>query len=358
MSSIRHHNNPIHWLQKNLSDNLLIYTLIIMFLGVIVGYYYPTIKILSSYTTYIVIGMIYPMMVNMSIESVNQIKSHKKPMLEALIINFIWAPLLFWLLSSFFVEEPSIRIGLMFLAFAPASSMGLGYLGLSEGNILLGAMIVVGAFLLSLIVYPLIGPVIANGASISVSSIMILKSLLVILILPLVLGILTRYLIIHKSGIKGFKAYKPYFSTVTLILLYLLMFVIFSSKALLLVKKWSIILEIIPVAITFYLLTIGFAIILNKYIFHFSYEQHQAIIFTSASKNVALSIAILLSVFNQDGLLMSVAPAVIALIQAPTLMLYLKYKDRIKAFFGEVIAEIEEEIHVIEEDLKELEEKL
>jgi len=53
-------------------------------------------------------------------------------LLIALFLNFIYAPLFIFALSSIFISDPQITLALMLLAIAPSSSMGLGYIGLAE----------------------------------------------------------------------------------------------------------------------------------------------------------------------------------------------------------------------------------
>lgn len=64
---------------------------------------------------------------------------------------------------------------------------------------------------------------------------------------------------------------KPYFSAVTLIALYLLIFIIFAAKAPLILKNSSDILLLFPVAILFYGITVLLVLIINKKILKFEY---------------------------------------------------------------------------------------
>ncbi|WP_425277385.1 hypothetical protein [Staphylothermus marinus] len=64
------------------------------------------------------------------------------------------------------------------------------------------------------------------------------------MITPLILGILTREIIEKKHGIKKFIELKPYFSTITLTGLYILLYLIFASKAKLVIAQYGYIITI------------------------------------------------------------------------------------------------------------------
>ena len=322
----------IHKIKNKLSKNMIWYTLAVITGGVFLGHFF-NLKFLSKFIIPIVFTMIYPMMVNLSLSSLRKIRGSAKPLIEALILNFIYAPLFMWFLTSIFVPNPEIKLALMMLSIAPASSMGLGYIGLAEGHMLSGAIIVAFAFLASIFVYPFLGHYFALGANIPVPLSLILKNLLIILVLPLLLGIITREYIEKKHGKEKFAKVKAYFSTTTLLFLYILIFVIFASKANLILKNYVDIFLLLPVAIFFYGVTVLFTLWMNKQVFSFEYGHHQSVVFTSVSKNVALTIAILVSVFGKKGQYLAVFPAIMSLFQAPFLMIYLKFSHRIKHWF-------------------------
>ncbi len=319
-------------IKANLSKNILLYTLTIMLLGVSLGYFFD-LKFLSKFIISVVFIMIYPMMINLSLTSLKQTKGLGKPVAEALILNFIVAPLLMWFLAWLFRLSPDITLSLMLLSIAPASSMGLGYIGLSKGHMLSGTIIVAFAFLLSVFVYPVLGHYFALGGNIQVPFSLITKNLLFILVLPLVLGILTREYIERRHGAEKFLKAKLYFSVTTLASLYLLMFIIFASKAKLILQNYQNIFLLFPVALFFYGAIVLVILFLNKKVFKFEYGYHQSVVFTAVSKNIALTIAILVSVFGEKGQYLAVFPAIMSLFQAPFLMIYLKSSKKIRHWF-------------------------
>ena len=334
-SKIMNNRKGIERYQQNLSKNMLWYTLIVMVAGILTGYFFPEAKQLSKFILPTVFIMIYPMMVSISLQNLKKMRGSVKPLYMSLILNFIYAPIMFYLLSKIFISDPLITLGLMLLSVAPASSMGLGYLGISEGHMVSGAIIVTIEFILAIILYPIFGVWFASNASINIAPNLILKNLLYVLIIPLILGVGTREYIEHKANAPQVykKKFKPYFGSITLTALYFLMFSIFASKASLIVKNYMTILMIAPVALLFYGISLFIFPFINRDIVKMDYGKHQAVVFTSVSKNVALSIAILVSVFGVQGQYIAIAPAIMSLFQAPSLMLYLKTKDKVHELF-------------------------
>jgi len=211
--------------------------------------------------------------------------------------------------------------------------MGLGYIGIAEGHMLTGAVIVAFAFLASIFVYPVAGHYLAMGANIPVPIRMVLKNLFVILILPFLFGITVREYIERKHGAEGFLKAKPYFSVMTLTFLYILLFVIFASKANLIIKKYMDIILLLPLAVLFYGITTLTIFFINRKILYMEYGRHQAVVFTTVSKNVALTIAVLILVFGKEGQYISVFPAIMSIFQTIFLVSYLKLSYKVKSWF-------------------------
>ena len=90
----------IDLIKTNLSQNMLLYTFIVILGGVVLGQI-VNLKFLSNLILPVVFIMIYPMMVNLSLSSLKKIKGSRKPLIEALILNFVYAPLFMWFLTSF-----------------------------------------------------------------------------------------------------------------------------------------------------------------------------------------------------------------------------------------------------------------
>ncbi len=99
-------------------------------------------------------------------------------------------------------------------------------------------------------------------------------------------------------------------------------------------KNYLDILRLLPVAILFYGITTLILLLINKKLLSFEYGHHQAVVFTTVSKNVALTIAVLVSAFGKEGQYMAVFPAIMSIFQTLFLVSYLKLSNNVKRWFG------------------------
>ena len=80
--------------------------------------------------------MIYPMMINIDLREVINVRGHAKPVGLSLLLNFGLAPVLAVLLSqAFFRGNVEYAIGLYFIALIPTSGMTAAWTGLAEGDL-------------------------------------------------------------------------------------------------------------------------------------------------------------------------------------------------------------------------------
>lgn len=140
----------------------------------------------------------------------------------------------------------------------------------------------------------------------------------------------------ERHGFRKYVELKPCFSSITLIGLYVLLYLIFACKAKLVIAHYMDIVLLAPIAALFYGIIMFLLLVFNRKVLGLEYGHHQAVVFTTASKNIALTIAILVSVFGKTGQFMAVYPAIMAVFQAPVLIMYLRYSDKIKILFKTV----------------------
>jgi len=109
--------------------------------------------------------------------------------------------------------------------------------------------------------------------------------------------------------------------------------IIFALKGKLIIEHWGTVILVAPIAICFYTTMIIIALTFNKYLAKLRYEDNQAIVFTTVSKNVALTIGLLATTFGKSGHAMAMYPAIISIFQIIFLMTYLHFSDDIKRWW-------------------------
>ena len=141
--------------QQHLNQNLAWYVAAALGLGLLLGDLSGAFldrygSSLSNATTVVVFFMIYPMMVNLQVEALGKAMRNWRALLLSLAYNFLWAPILGFLLSKVFLPDPMLAFGFMLVMVVPCSSMkpkaSIGYTGLVKGNLELATVVVAASF--------------------------------------------------------------------------------------------------------------------------------------------------------------------------------------------------------------------
>ena len=153
--------------------------------------------------------MIYPMMINIDLREVLNLRGHAKPVGLSLVVNFVVAPLIaVGLARTFFAGNPAYAVGLYFIALIPTSGMTAAWTGLANGDLesalvamavnLLVAVAVLPTYLAALI-----------PASVGFDPTALYGQLAQVVVVPMVAGTLTRRALLGRLGRDGFKRLKP-----------------------------------------------------------------------------------------------------------------------------------------------------
>jgi len=325
-------------LKNHLDKFLPVYVTFAMILGFAVGLNFDVENykgILHWLNIIVVISMIYPMMINLRLGELKNSMKQGKQLAIGLTMGLVVAPLLMWLLiylvSLFHPLNPQLELGLMLAMVVPCSSMSIAYTGFTEGNIELATIIVAFSFILAIITVPGWLWIYASSSHVSVPTMLLIVTIIEVVFVPMFFGILTRSWLIKKRGEKGFLKLKPLFPSISLIGMYIIVFLIFMEKAKLIAKKPEIVLIALVPLILYYAISLGLLTYLNRAL-GISYRDHMAITFPSVGKNEGTAMAIAMSA----GMgLMAIPPAVTPLIQIPFLIGYVKmWKKIAKMWMG------------------------
>lgn len=322
--------------QEHLNKWLLLYTSAGMFFGLLLGYFnaeWPAthLPLVGSMTTAAVFFVIYPMMVNLKVESLLKAGKNIKGLFLTTLYNFLWAPLIGALLAALFLNDPLLSLGFLLVMVVPCSSMSIAYTGLAEGDIELATVAVALSFVLAVFAVPVWMMFFASHYAVAVPMRDMLMSILTVLIAPMFLGYLTRRILVWRLGVKKFQKLLPLFPALSLFALYALVFLIFFAKATVIMEKWRLVLMLLIPNGLFVALTLLIVTWLNRRL-HLSYGEHMAVVFASTGKNNGTAIAIAATAFSP---LVAVPAATMPIFQILFLVLYLRMAPRIRHFFKE-----------------------
>jgi ACR3 family arsenite efflux pump ArsB len=338
-------------LKNNLDKYLPVYVIIAMGLGFYFGLHTNVKAHKETFhwlNVFVVIMMIYPMMINLKLSEMKLAAKQWKQLSVALIMGLVLAPILMYLfiefVGLFLPIHSQLAMGLLLAVVVPCSSMSIAYTGLTDGNLELATVIVAISFLLAIFVVPLWLKVFAAAYHVNISIWLLVITIVEVIIVPMILGLETRSILFKKMGADGFMKIRPLFPSISLIGMYLIVFLIFMEKAKLIASKPTIVLiALIPIAL-YYLVAFLIMTFVNKGI-KLSYKDHMAITFTAVGKNEGTAMAIAMAA----GMgLMAIPPAVVPILQIPFMIGYLKIAKRIEKFFGKV-SMAEEELITVKE---------
>ena len=321
-------------LKKHLNKYLPVYVITSMILGLLIGYKFAlpvkrNMHIFKTLTTISVFLIIYPMMVNLKLEALKSSLKNVKALALALIFNFVYAPLLMFGLSKLMIKSPELGFGLLLATVVPCSSMSIAYTGLSDGNIELATLIVASSFIFALFAIPFWLGIFAGGYHVVFPVWQLIQTILIVLVGPMILGYLTRKILEKKMGEKKFIKIVPLFPSVSLISMYVIVFLIMMLKAKMLIAKWTMLIWLMVPITIYFVITLILITWLNKKI-HLSYEDHMAIVYASTGKNEGTAIAIATSAFNP---ITAIPAALIPIFQITFLVGYLKLANNVKKYF-------------------------
>ena len=285
---------------------------------------------LKTLITVVVFLMIYPMMINIRLEALAKALRNLKSLGLALTYNFIWAPLFGFALSKLFLHDPEVGFGFLLVMVVPCSSMSIGYTGLAEGNLEMATVAVATSFVTAIAAIPFWLGILGGSFNVPVPMGILMNAILTVLILPMVLGYITRLLLMRWLGEKGFKRIAPLFPSITLVSMYLIIFLIFFMKAAVLVQKWQLMLWLIVPNLLFVTVTLAVVTWVDKRL-GLNYRDHMGIIFASTGKNNGTAIALATAAFSP---LVAVPAATLPIFQIIFLVGYLKLEPWVRRHFG------------------------
>lgn len=313
---------------------LIFYTLTFLSLGWILGANFSKFattnkSIFSNVIVFFVFFMIYPMMINMDWKKITKLFKEPKAILLSLLYNYLITPIIAYILMKIFLHNDELALGFMLVMMIPVSSSSIGYTGIVKGSVEVATIAQTINFLLIPILAPIYLSIIAHGSKITLPMDSILKSMFYVIILPIILGYITRLIIISKIGEKGLKKIKPLIGLITLISMLGVIFFIFFLKGHMLVSKWHLLIILGGLTIIYLIIALVFETWFNKKA-GLTYEEHMGIVFLSTGKNNGTAVAIATLAFSP---LVAIPAAILPIFQIIFMIFYVKLEDKIKKYF-------------------------
>lgn len=309
-----------------------------MALGVLIGFIFPDVgQVLDHFKIAGVslpiaaglLWMMFPVLAKVKYEEIGHFAGKGRVFSITLIMSWVVGPIIMFLLSNLLLPDmPEYRTGMILVSLAPCIAMVLIWNMLAKGSNEIAAVLVAINSLLQVLLYSFMGyfylAVVPGwfgiqGAYVQISMWEIAKSVIIFLGVPLVLGFLTRKILVRRRGKEWYdgKFIKKLSPTALIGLLYtiVLMFAMQGEK---IVSFPLDVLRIsLPLLLFFAIMWFSTFFIAKKQ--GLNYSDCATAAFTASSNNFELAIAVAVSVFG-IGSKTALATVVGPLIEVPVLI--------------------------------------
>ena len=321
-------DSKLGWIEKLLA----VWVIICIAIGLLLGKYFPDFS--QNLGIGIPIGlflMIYPAMTKIELGELKAALKSKKQVGIIVFFNYAVNPFLLYFLGLLFfkmilpyfglidpVTANYLWTGLILLGVAPCIAMVLVWTDLAKGNGPLGIVLMAWNSIIQVITTPFYIALLV-GTYVAIDIMLIGQSVLLYLGLPLILGVITRRLVIRRKSESWLnEKLIPYFNSMQLLALFFTMVVMFSLKGGVILDNPNLIWQMaIPVVLFFFLL--------YNLVYHtcrrlgYNYSDSSTMGFHCTGRNFELAIAIALTAFATMPMV-AVSTVVGPLIEIPVML--------------------------------------
>ncbi|MBN1962996.1 MAG: ACR3 family arsenite efflux transporter [Anaerolineae bacterium] len=325
--------------QLSLLDRFLpLWIFLAMAAGVLLGAIFPDIQTsfdalrIDTVSFPIAIGllwMMYPVLAKVKYEELGKLRGQWRLFGVSILQNWLIGPALMFVLAWLFLPDmPEYRTGLIIVGLARCIAMVLIWNMLAGGNNEDCAVLVALNSVFQIIMYsPLAyfyltivpGLFGADTAEVGVSMGDIAKSVFIFLGIPLVAGILTRFILVRRKGQAWYdNEFAPRLGRTAIIGLLFTIVVMFSMQGEKILAVPGDVLRIALPLLVYFAIMFALSFFMSKRM-GFAYDESATLSFTAASNNFELAIAVAVGSFgiaSSEALATVVGP----LVEVPVLI--------------------------------------
>ncbi len=247
--------------------------------------------------------MMYPALLNLQFSEIKRLKEQPKPILLTLFANWIIAPIVAALLANLFLKGyEQLMVAIILLGSSPCTAMVLVWGRLAEGNQEQNVITTSVNTITIMFLYVPVVSLLTGIQNIPINRMTLLLSALVFIGAPLILGILSKALIIRHKGEDWFhQVYRPIVGKLASAALLLTLVILFSLNGQVLIENFNLLgLVSLPLLIGF-AVVVGVNLLLTR-LFRLRYKEAIITVLIGSSSHFEIAIASAVAIYGVGSL--------------------------------------------------------
>jgi len=243
--------------------------------------------------------MMYPAMLNLQASELRKLAKNPKPIILTLVSNWIIAPFVGWGLARLFLPgNEQLMFAIILLSSSPCTAMVLvwGYLadGNQEQNVITTSLNTVTI----LIGYAPIVVLLSGISNISIDVITLIISVAIFIGIPLILGILSKKLIIKTKGEEWFKKkYIPIVGKISIFALLTTLIVLFSLNGNVMITDFNLLLLVSVPLVLGFIIVVGYNLLITRFT-KLAYKEGVITVIIGSSSHFEIAIATAIAIYG------------------------------------------------------------
>ncbi|MFX1365033.1 MAG: ACR3 family arsenite efflux transporter [Promethearchaeota archaeon] len=243
--------------------------------------------------------MMYPAMLNLQVSELKKLGKNPKPIILTIISNWLIAPFVGLLMARIFVPGyEQLIVAIILLSSSPCTAMVLVWGWMAKGN---QEQNVVNTSLNTITIifgYAPMVTLLTGIQNIPIDWVLLLVSIFIFIGLPLLLGIISKRLLISSKGENWFNdTYRPTVGKISIIALLTTLIVLFSMNGDVLINNPDLLLLVsIPLLVGFFIV-VGYNILITK-IFKLRYKEAIITVIIGSSSHFEIAIATAIAIYG------------------------------------------------------------
>ena len=243
--------------------------------------------------------MMYPAMLNLKVSELKKLAKNPKPIIITLVSNWIIAPFVGWGLARLFLPgNEQLMIAIILLSSSPCTAMVLVWGYLADGNQEQNVITTSLNTLTIIIGYAPLVVLLSGISNISIDVISLIISVAVFIGVPLLLGVISRALIIKAKGEEWFKnKYLPIVGKISILALLTTLVVLFSLNGNVMISNFNLLLLVSVPLLLGFIVVVGFNLLITRFT-KLAYREGVITVIIGSSSHFEIAIATAIAIYG------------------------------------------------------------